>query len=85
MLPWLVAYALVLLVWALIIMRRSTPTLWKGSSLVIVNSLFVIATIIYGIRHRNSGAPSAEDASEAQAQVQMAKDNNDIRTWGGSR
>lgn len=49
MLPWIAAYALVLLVWALIISRRSTPTLWKGSSLVIVNSLFVIATIIHGV------------------------------------
>ena len=50
MLPWLAAYALVLLVWALIISRRPTPTLWKGSSLIVVNSLFVIATIIAGVR-----------------------------------
>lgn len=50
MLPWLAAYALVLLLWALIIVRRSTPTLWKGSSLGIVNSLFVVATIVYGFR-----------------------------------
>ena len=50
MLPWLVAYTLVLLAWALVITRRSTPTLWKGSSLVIVNTLFVVATIIYGFR-----------------------------------
>ena len=50
MLPWLGAYALVLLLWALVIMRRSAPTLWKGSSLIIVNSLFVVATIIYGFR-----------------------------------
>jgi hypothetical protein len=54
-LAWLAAYALVLLAWALIIMRRSTPTLWKGSSLIIVNSVFVIATIIYGFR-RTPGA-----------------------------
>jgi hypothetical protein len=50
MLPWLAAYAVVLLLWALVITRRPTPTLWKGSSLVIVNSLFIIATIIYGFR-----------------------------------
>ena len=49
MLPWLGAYALVLVVWALIIARRSTPTLWKGSALVIVNAVFILATIIYGI------------------------------------
>jgi len=55
MLPWLAAYTLVLLAWALVITRRSTPTLWKGSSLVIVNSLFVIATLIYGFRE----APAA--------------------------
>ena len=48
MLPWLAAYAVVLIVWALIIGRRRTPTLWKGSALVVVNSVFVIATIIYG-------------------------------------
>ena len=50
MLPWLAAYALVLLAWALMITRRSTATLWKGSSLMIVNGIFVIATIIYGFR-----------------------------------
>ena len=55
MLPWLGAYALVLLLWALIITRRSTPTLWKGSSLTIVNSLFIVATIVSGFR-RTPGA-----------------------------
>jgi hypothetical protein len=49
MLPWLGAYALVLVVWALIIARRPTPTLWKGTALVIVNAVFILATIIYGI------------------------------------
>jgi hypothetical protein len=49
MLPWLGAYALVLVVWALIIAGRSTPTLWKGSSLVVVNGVFVLATIVYGL------------------------------------
>ena len=60
MLPWLGAYALVLVVWALVIARRSAPTLWKGSSLVIVNGAFVLATIIYGLARRGSlGAPGA--------------------------
>ena len=54
MLPWLSAYALVLVVWALFIARRSTPTLWKGSSLVIVNALFVLATIAYGLAQSSS-------------------------------
>ena len=54
MLPWLGAYALVLVVWALIIAQRSTPTLWKGSSMVIVNAFFILATIIYGFAHSGS-------------------------------
>src|SRR5690348_7708833 len=54
MLPWLGAYALVLVVWALIIARRASPTLWKGSSLVVVNGIFVLATIIYGFTHSGS-------------------------------
>lgn len=54
MLPWLGAYALVLVVWALIIARRPSPTLWKGGSLVLVNGVFVLATIIYGITHSGS-------------------------------
>ena len=59
MLPWLGVYALVLVVWALIIARRSTPTLWKGSALVIVNAAFVVATVVYGIaRSGAAGTPS---------------------------
>ena len=54
MLPWLGAYALVLVVWALIIARRATPTLWKGRALVIVNALFIVATIIYGFAQSSS-------------------------------
>ncbi len=54
MLPWLGAYVLALVVWALIIARRPAPTLWKGSSLVIVNALFIIATIVYGLARNRS-------------------------------
>ena len=54
MLPWLGAYALVLMVWALFIARRSMPTLWKGSSLVVVNGAFILATIVYGLSHSGS-------------------------------
>ena len=56
MLPWLGAYALVLVVWALFIARRRSPTLWKGSSLAVVNGAFVLATIIYGLAQSGSGA-----------------------------
>lgn len=45
-LPWIVAYLLILLVWALIILRRPGPTLWKGSSLVAVNIAFVLVSAI---------------------------------------
>lgn len=43
-LPWIAAYLLILLVWALIILRRPGPTLWKGSSLVGVNIAFVLVS-----------------------------------------
>ena len=58
--------------------------IWMLILLAIVAGPFLVA-IIYGIRHREAGTPAIDDASEAAAQVQMAKDNNDIRTWGGSR
>ena len=54
MLPWLGAYALVLVVWAVIIARRPSPTLWKGSALVMVNAAFILATIIYGVAQSGS-------------------------------
>ena len=44
MLPWIVAYAAILLVWAMIILRRRGPTLWKGRSLVALNIAFVLAS-----------------------------------------
>src|ERR1051325_8457085 len=60
MLPWLGAYALVLVLWALFIALRPTPTLWKGTALAIVNALFVLATIIYGLMRIGSlGTPDA--------------------------
>ncbi len=43
-LPWIAAYLLILLAWALIILRRPGPTLWKGSSLVAVNIAFVLVS-----------------------------------------
>ena len=41
-LPWIVVYTAILLVWALIILRRTGPTLWKGESLVALNIAFVV-------------------------------------------
>jgi len=44
-LPWIVAYLAILMVWALIILRRKGPTLWKGRSLVALNLSFVAASL----------------------------------------
>jgi hypothetical protein len=41
-LAWLLAYLVVIAVWALIIIRRPGPTLWKGSSLAWLNAIFII-------------------------------------------
>ena len=41
-LPWIAAYVAVLIGWAIIILRRTEPTLWKGRSLVAVNLAFVV-------------------------------------------
>ena len=57
---------------------------WMLILLAIVVGPFVWA-IVYGIRHRDSGTPAHDDTLEAEAMVQIAKDANDIRTWGGSR
>ena len=44
-LPWIVAYLLILLLWALVILRRPGPTLWKGRSLVALNTVFVLTSV----------------------------------------
>ena len=40
-LPWIAAYVAILLWWAIIVLRRTEPTLWKGRSLVVLNLAFV--------------------------------------------
>ena len=42
---WIVAYLAILLLWALIVIRRRGPTLWKGKSLAILNIAFVVISI----------------------------------------
>lgn len=55
--PWIAAYAAILLVWALIIMRRRGPTLWKGRSLVALNIAFVlVSTAVVLMRGQSLGA-----------------------------
>jgi len=41
-LPWIAAYLAILLAWALVILRRTGPTLWKGRSLAALNIAFII-------------------------------------------
>jgi hypothetical protein len=41
-LPWIVAYLAIMLAWALVILRRTGPTLWKGSSLAALNIAFIL-------------------------------------------
>ncbi len=56
-LPWIVAYLAILLVWALIILRRRGPTLWKGRSLVALNIGFVlVSTAVLFLRGQSIGA-----------------------------
>jgi hypothetical protein len=43
-LPWIVAYLAILSLWAVIILRRPGPTLWKGRSLVALNIAFVLVS-----------------------------------------
>lgn len=55
-LPWIAAYLGILLAWALIILRRRGPTLWKGRSLVAVNLAFVlVSTAVILLRGQTLG------------------------------
>ena len=55
-LPWIAAYVAILLGWAIIVLRRTGPTLWKGRSLVALNLAFVaIATAPAVLEARSLG------------------------------
>jgi len=57
-LPWVAGYVAILLVWALIILRRTGPTLWKGRSLVALNIAFVVvSTAVVLLEGRTLGEP----------------------------
>ena len=58
--------------------------LWIAILLVIVVGPFVWG-IVHGLKHRDSGAPKQNDTLEAEAMMQVWKDNEDVRHWGGSR
>jgi hypothetical protein len=60
---WVVAYLIVIAVWAVVILRRPGPTLWKGNSLAWLNTVFIIGIaavlltrFMAAIPLRNSGA-----------------------------
>jgi hypothetical protein len=56
-LPWIVAYLTILSLWAVIIVRRPGPTLWKGRSLVALNIAFVlVSTLVILLREKTLGA-----------------------------
>jgi hypothetical protein len=44
-LAWIVAYLAILSLWALIVLLRRGPTLWKGSSLATLNLAFMLISI----------------------------------------
>jgi hypothetical protein len=56
---------------------ESSP-LWAIALLAILFGP-VIWALTEGIRHRDSGAPRNDDASDAQAYVQIAKDLRDVQ------
>jgi hypothetical protein len=55
--------------------------LWSLALIAIFVGPFV-AALVYGLRHRNSGTPKADDTLEAPAMIQTAKDMSDMRTGG---
>jgi hypothetical protein len=59
---------------------ESSP-LWAVALLAIVVGPFIWA-LVYGIGHRDSGAPKEEQALEAQAMMQVLKDSIDVRSGG---
>ena len=55
--------------------------IWMFILLAIVAGPFVWS-FVYGLMHRDSGAPRVSDASEAAAFVEIAKDLRDVQNGG---
>jgi hypothetical protein len=53
-LPWIAAYLAILLAWALVILRRTGPTLWKGGSLAALNGAFILLSAAVTFLRGNS-------------------------------
>ena len=60
-LPWIAAYLAILLAWALVILRRTGPTLWKGSSLAVLNIAFILLSAVVTLLHGKSFANGMGD------------------------
>jgi hypothetical protein len=58
--------------------------LWSLALVALILGPF-IAALVYGLRHRNSGMPKADDTLEAAAMIQTEKDLADMRTGGRGR
>ena len=58
--------------------------LWSLALIALFLAPFAVA-LVYGWRHRNSGAPKADDTLEAAAMIQTEKDLVDMRTGGRGR
>lgn len=58
--------------------------MWSLALIALILGPFAIA-LVYGWRHRNSGAPTADDTLEAAAMIQTEKDLVDMRTGGRGR
>jgi hypothetical protein len=59
---------------------ESSP-LWAIALLAIVLGPFIWA-LVYGIRHRDSGAPEGSTSMETDANIQELRNTRDMRTRG---
>jgi hypothetical protein len=59
---------------------ESSP-LWAVALLAILVGPFIWA-LVYGIRHRDSGAPNGDKSTETDANIQELRNARDIRTRG---
>ena len=59
---------------------ESSP-LWAFLLVALIVGPFVVA-LIYGIRHRDSGAPTDENSMETDANIQELRNTRDMRTRG---
>jgi len=62
---------------------ESSP-LWAIALLAIIVGPFIWA-FVYGIRHRDSGAPEGSKSMETDANIQELRNVHDIRTRGNPR